>query len=111
MNFAKLNRQVVIENYTETRTASGDVSRTWATLSTRFAKVEYKTGGEKNEANQIQGYNVVEFTIRYCSTISATEQMRVKYNNQYFDVEFVSELGNREYQKLTTRRKTVWQEQ
>ena len=111
MNFGKLNRAIDIESYTETRTSSGSVVKNWAKLATVFAQVKYMTGGEKSEADQLQGYNVVEFIIRPCTGLKANELQRVKYNNEYFNIEYINQLENDKYQQLITRRKTIWQEQ
>jgi SPP1 family predicted phage head-tail adaptor len=110
MNLGKLDRQIDLQQYSEVRTDSGSFDKVWTKLTTIWAVVNWKSGGEKNEADQDQGYNTVEFTIRFCSSISANEKQRILYNNEYFDIEYVNEIERKKYYKLVTRRKTVWQE-
>lgn len=110
MNFGKLDRQIELQQYSESRTSSGSFTKDWTTLTTLWAAVDWKGGGEKIEANQEQGYNVTEFTVRYCSNLSANEKQRIKYNDEFFDIEYVNEIDRKKYYKIVTRRKTVWQE-
>ena len=111
MNFGKMDRYISIEQYSNSRTTSGAVKKTWTKLADIWAQIEYKTGGEKFEANQEQGFNTVEFTTRFCAAINANEKQRILYNSEYFDIIYVNVLERDKYYKLITKRKTVWQEQ
>ena len=111
MNLGKLDRRIVIEQYSETRTTSGAVNKVWSTLGEVWAKVDWKSGGEGFEAKQEQGFNNVEFMVRFCGLLNANEKQRIFYNDEYFDILYVNEIDRRQYYKIVTKRKTVWQEQ
>lgn len=110
MNFAKLDRQIDIERYVNTRTTSGAQVKTWEKINTFWAKVDFKSGGEKFEANQEQAYTVILFTIRFCGDLNLTEQMRIKYKTEYFDIIAINEIERNKYQQVEAKRKTVYQE-
>ena len=109
MNFGKLNNKVDIEEYSQSRTSSGSYTKSWTVKKSVFAQIIYKSGGENIEADQEQGYNIVEFLIRKCDAISANEQQRVVFDGEYFDILYVNKI-NKTYMKLITKRKTVYQE-
>lgn len=111
MNLGKLNRQISIEKYSESRTSSGATVKTWSHLVNLFAQIKYLGGAETTEAQQLQGVQSVEFTIRYCSALKANELYRVKYKDEYYNIIFVNEVEIRKVVKLVTEKKTVWQEQ
>jgi SPP1 family predicted phage head-tail adaptor len=116
MNFGNLNQKIDIEQFNIDQSDSGATKKDWTLLRTVFAEVKYKTGGEPIEAHQEQGFNIVEFTIRYCSVLNtasakATELQRIKYDNEYFDILYVNKVGRNIYQKIIAKRKTVYQEQ
>ena len=110
MNFGKLNRKIELQTYSESRTSSGSYTKTWSKEADLWAKVVYKSGGEKIEADQEQAYNKVEFTVRFCTSININEKQRILYNENYFDIEYVNEIGFHNYLEIITKRKTIWQE-
>ena len=44
MNIGKLDRQILIEKYTQTRTSSGATEKTWESLGTFWSKIDFKSG-------------------------------------------------------------------
>ena len=116
MNLGKLDRKIDIEQYSLVQSDTGAVSKSWSLLRSVFAKVDYKGGGEPIEARQEQSYNIVEFTIRFCKDLNTgnadtNAQQRIKFDDQYFDILYVNEIGRRTYQKIVAKRKTIYQEQ
>ena len=110
MNFGKLNTKVEIQQYSETRTGSGSFIKEWVKLTDVFAQIIYKTGGESIEADQEQGYNIVEFITRKCAFLSANEKQRILYDGEFFDILYINKINRDSYNKIITRRKTVYQE-
>jgi len=102
----KLDRRVVVENYTTANDKYGQSIKTWATYRTRWAAIEYRAGfklGEKIEAKQLTAINKVYFTLRYES--GYTEKMRVSYNLEYFYITSISELGRGTYIEFQTEKR------
>jgi len=111
MNLGKLNRQIDIEKYSETRTDSGSVVKSWEKIGTIWAAVKYVSGGENTEAQQLQGLQSVEFTIRFCNLISANEMQRIKYKDEIFNIEFVNETVLGKILVIKATKKTINQQQ
>ena len=109
MEAGKLDRRITIQTLTATRGASGAQKRTWATLVTVWAEINYKAGGEVYEAKEKTAINKVKFRVRYLSTITETE--RILYDSNYYDILHIEVIGRNRYMILTAEKKSVWQEQ
>lgn len=65
LNSGDLRDRIALQSFTEGRTAHGAVSKTWATDTTVWGRVEFKEGSETFQADQVQSGRVVEITIRH----------------------------------------------
>ena len=111
MNLGKMDRQILVEKYTTTRTDSGSFVKSWSLVGTFWAKIDFKSGSEGLESRQEQGVQIRNFTIRYCKALTLNEMYRLKYLNEYYDIIFVDEIEKNKYLTLQGKRKTVYQEQ
>lgn len=111
MNFGKLDRKIQIEKFVTQRTSSGAMRKSWEVIGIFWAMIDFKGGGENFEAKQEQGINIKRFTIRFCEKLKATEMMRIKYNDEYYDILFVDEIERGKYLICEAKRKTIYQEQ
>lgn len=99
MMFAgRMDRRIVVESYTETRSTYGDVSKTWSTHQTLWANYVQKTGKEVDADKNINHTIKAHFITRYVSTI--TPQMRIIYEGDWFNILEVKELGRKEGLKI-----------
>ena len=87
LHSGKLNKKIIIEVVTETRTNSGAISEAWATHAEMFASITPVNGKEYFAAAQVQAENIVKFRIRYQSGL--TTKMRILYNTNYYDIKSI----------------------
>ena len=99
----KLDRQIVIQNYTTSTDVMGQPVKTWADFFTCWAKLEQYTG-EEEVSEQVVAFDKVKFTVRWDTTYTenVTAKMRVKWNSKYYYIESVRWLGREEYVELLT---------
>jgi SPP1 family predicted phage head-tail adaptor len=104
----KLDQQIVIQNYTTTRTDSGAEVDTWTTLATVWAGVDFKAGNENFEADQKVANNIVKFKIRYLAGVLA--KSRISYDSEYWDILHITGNSRLRYLELTAEKKNMtWQ--
>lgn len=101
INAGRLDRQITIEQRTDTRTASGAVSSTWSTYVTAYAQVAYTGGKEFAAAKAIHSETDAVFIVRSGGAI--TNRMRVNYQSRYFDILAVDDLSDRDKVRLICR--------
>jgi len=92
MQAGKLRHSIVIQEPTESN-VGGVNTVTWDAYATVRAGVMPKRGGEYWAAKQVQEKEPMIFIIRYCSGI--TRKMRVLYNDKYYDIQDVMNIGRR----------------
>ena len=90
----QLDRRIVIQGFTTSTDAFGQVTRTFSTLATVWAKVEEKVGSEKENGEMISATKMVDFYIRFRSDIN--EQMRIVYNNKTYKIKAIQNADARE---------------
>ena len=88
-----LIKRIALQHYVETRSASGAVTRTWATYATVWAQVRTLSGRERDIAQQERATLSHEITIRYRSGVQADH--RILYDSRYFDVKDVRNFDER----------------
>lgn len=84
----KMRERVLIQNKTITRSDSGFQTESWTNIATVWAKVDYTSGFEEEEADRIIGQQKIKFTVRFNSNISINS--RFVYRSQYYQIESVS---------------------
>lgn len=90
MNIGRLDRKIVIEDESQAMNSYGESVSTWSTYHTAFAHVQKVSGKEAEEASRITATNYVKFKIRFFAGI--TEDMRILYNSNYYDIVEIQEL-------------------
>lgn len=75
MNVGKLRHRVVIQTPTNSVSAAGDTTQSWATHATVWARIMEMGAGEKVAASQTQTTSTHKVQIRHLSTVTA--KMRV----------------------------------
>jgi SPP1 family predicted phage head-tail adaptor len=99
MRAGSMDRRIRIEQATKARTASGQVSRTWALQADFWAEVQQNRGQETFTSNAEAAKAELRFRIRYPQTFpmpSPSEDCRIVYEGRVFDIVRVVEVGRRE---------------
>ena len=99
------NKKIEIQEYTEETDTIGNHVKTWKTLFTPWSQIVEEGRGRKYyEAAQTNSENDVVFKIRYSSALEnkLTSELRLKYNNAYYDIKYIGGLSERA-RELTIR--------
>jgi len=84
------NRRVSLQSYTESKSVSGQVTKSWTTYATIWAKIRTMSGTEKVRNDQPVGLLSMEVTIRYSSDVSGVSvKDRILYGSDTFDIKNV----------------------
>lgn len=96
-----LDRRIVIESRSVTRSESGEETETWATFATVWARKQPMTGREFYSAGGAQNVpaETARFTVRWLTGITA--QHRVVEGGKTWNIRNVAELGRKEGLELT----------
>ena len=89
-----LNRRIRIETFTTSPDEFGQPIKTWAVLDHVWANIWPVSNIERFEAAQINRQVELRMHVHYRSDV--TEQMRVLYDGDYYDIQGIRELGFRE---------------
>lgn len=87
MRAGLLRHRVTIQQRTESQGGTGEVTWTWADLSTVWAAIEPVSEREYFAAAQVQSEAVTRIRMRYRDDIRP--KMRVKFGARYFDIQGV----------------------
>lgn len=101
INAGRMNRQITIEQRTDTRAASGAVVPTWAAYVTTYAEVAFTGGKEFAAAKQAHSEVDTVFIIRSGGTV--TNRMRVNYQQRFFDILAVDDITDKDRVRLICR--------
>lgn len=93
MRAGLLRHKITIQRATETQSAAGALSTTWATFATVWSEIEPITGREFFAQKIIQGEITHKITIRYLSGV--VPKMRIIYGSRTFDIEQVMNVRER----------------
>jgi len=100
MKAGRLDRRITIQVKTEVVTTNGQRTNTWATHLTTWSNPVEKDGLEKTDNNNRSTLRMVNFRIRYNSTI--TNEMRVVWEGKYYTIEDTKELGRQDGLMINT---------
>ena len=104
-NPGKLDRRITLQQQSTAKNAYGGTDKTWSTLATVWAAIEYAKTGSDEVVDS--GLNLATtrtvFTIRYRDDVGFVE--RVLYKSEIYDVERIAEVGREDFLQLTTERK------
>jgi SPP1 family predicted phage head-tail adaptor len=95
-----LNKRITIEELSITKDAGGTAKKDWTDFTTVWANKFVRSGNMKDGEHSSRVQEDVEWTIWYRDDINTN--MRIKYNNQYYRIEFIDEIGNKDGLKIVT---------
>lgn len=100
IRIGELDRQIVLQTNTPTRSTSGALVDSWATFVNCWAKVEEMNvgSGESEERKKQTAVSRFFFTIRFRSGV--TTLLRVSYKGLFFDIKSVSEIGRKQFLRI-----------
>jgi len=102
MRSGRLDRSITIQRQTETVTASGAVTSTWATVANVRAEIVQLSASEFLSAFGEADTKAIVFRIRFVTGI--TNGDRVTYEGQTYDLKQVVEIGRRRVLELHCER-------
>ncbi|GAG22262.1 unnamed protein product [marine sediment metagenome] len=94
MNIGKMNRRIRIETFTTAKDSFGQPIKTWVELKSVWANVWPVSNIERFEAAQVNRQVELRMHIHYRTDV--TEQMRILYDGDYYDIQGIKEIGFRE---------------
>lgn len=94
MNVGTLSRRIRIEQASTSPDSYGEPIKTWAALDHVFADIRPVSNTERFEAQQVNRQVEVRMRIHYRADV--TEQMRILYDGDYYDIQGIKEIGYRE---------------
>lgn len=97
----KLDRRVTLQSASVSTDGFGQSVRTYSTLASVWAKVDYKSVKEGEDSEKLTSVNKVRFTIRYRSDVDATT--KISWKGKTYEVEGVSLEGRERYLIVDTR--------
>jgi len=101
MNIGELDKRIEIYSSSSTTDSWNHVNLTRNLKGRYWAKVIYKSGAEKQSADQRVGVDKIEFIIRYQSDLS-TKAASVKYGTDFHDIHSIEIIGRKEGLRLVT---------
>jgi SPP1 family predicted phage head-tail adaptor len=87
MRAGDLRNLISIQSYTETRSASGAVTKTWTTYVSVWAKFRTLSGNERIAAQQASSVLTHEVSIRYLDFVKPGD--RISWGTRVFDIKDV----------------------
>lgn len=98
MNIGKMKRRICIEQFTTDKDTFGQPIKTWAELKSVWADIRPLGTTERFEAAQVNRQVELRMRIHYRTDI--TEQMRILYEGDYYDIQGIKEIGYRQALEL-----------
>lgn len=102
-NLGSLDRRITIQSATETQQDNGELSLTWSSFASLWAKKDFKTGGETFEADELVARNTVDWVVRYYPGI--TEKMRIIEGTSIWDILYIAEDGRERFMILKAKKR------
>ncbi len=90
----KLDKRILIQKRVVEQDTFGEGLEDWSNLACVWAEIRGISGKEFFESRQEHAEDILEFKIRYRTDVVETN--RIYYNNQYYDVFDVKEIGRKE---------------
>jgi SPP1 family predicted phage head-tail adaptor len=104
MNIGALDRRIEVEKPVSVANDFGELVATWTSYLDVWAAIDRKASArEASSSEQIVSFQSVTFIIRYSVAASVIEPShRIKYNNKYYDILGVQEVGRNEQIRIVT---------
>lgn len=94
MRAGELDRRIVIEDLTDGKDDYGGKTEIWSNFATVWAKKIPMRGREYQAPAQVGAEVDTIFRIRWLAGV--TTRMRINDDGQYYDIQYLAELGRRE---------------
>lgn len=94
MRGGDLDRRIIIQSKSIVRQTDGFDTVTWSTFLPCWAMKMHDTGKEQTTDNNRSTERVIKFKTRYHPTV--TNEMRILWNNDYYKIEDIKELGRQD---------------
>lgn len=101
-SIGKMDRKIIIQQPTVTRTASGSAVHDWEAIHVLWAMVTETTGNESEKDDKITAFEKITFTTRYTAGIN--QRMRVSYDGNTYKIISVQREHRRKYLIIKTVR-------
>lgn len=100
-----MREQITIQAVTESRSASGHVTESWATYATVWCAVKYSmvNSDEELKADRKTAVGTVQFTTRYDAAV--TEKHRISYNSVIYDIMAITVTPDLFYMTLEAQKR------
>ena len=95
----KMDQRIIIEVDTPGRGPTGSETPSWATLATVWANVEYLSGGEEYEGQQVFAEAKAAFSIRHRTDVSPKTN-RVNFDSKLWDIDRVEPVNRKRRLKI-----------
>lgn len=99
--------RVAIQRATESQGATGEITKTWATLATVWAAIEPLTGREFFQAQQVQAEVSHKITMRHYTGITISPKDRLLYGTRVFRIESMLNVEERSIELVLMCREEV----
>ena len=99
MQAGRLDRRIVIENFTEAQDAAGQEIKTWATFATVWAERRDVRGTERNQSAQKLATRTAIFRIRWL--VDMTEEMRLIEAGTTYGIIGIADSQRKGWMELT----------
>ncbi len=94
MQIGKFDERIVIQSYSETRSANGGVIRNYSTAYTLWPQVIPKGGSESEEGKEKTARRICDFVIRK-NGVTINETDRIVWNDETFNITTIDRAGTR----------------
>jgi SPP1 family predicted phage head-tail adaptor len=95
-----LNKKIVFQEKSTTKDAGGVSASQWADCITVWANKYVRNGSMRDGEHSSRLQEDVEWKIRYRDDLKDT--MRIKYKTQYYRIEFIDEMGDKDGLRIVT---------
>lgn len=103
MQIGAMNKLITIMKVTTSKGDTGQNIETFSKFKAAWAFMYFDNGNETFESQKETAINRVKFFIRYTKGI--TEQMKVYYDEHYYDITHIEETNNKQYLVLRATKK------
>lgn len=101
MNAGLMDRIIDIQQETVTN-SNGSISKSWTNvLTARPAWIRPERGSENMQGQRMESVQRMVFNIRFVGGLNT--KMRIKYDDNYFNIESIVEIDRRRYLSIVAR--------
>lgn len=94
MRAGRLDKRIIIQSKSVLQNGSGQPIESWSNLAEVWAQELPMRGGERFQAQQINGSAVMTFKIRYLTGLSVLN--RIIYDGKTWDIHDIRRIGRKE---------------